>query len=326
MPVDYFEAKLALDTTSGSVVPGAVAQVFAVADTSFTSPLPIYDLTDTPMSTLTASPTGIYPAFRCPGHQQVVARAGGMLTPLTSLVGALLSVIPNPSTVTDTLALVAEAGEYRLVPRSESEGLPPDPSLAPDGAGLVVKNGVMQWLMQAAGIANAPSAWPSAFPPIQHTHGAGDITDATALGRAVLSAATAQAARQAIGAGTGNGTSNLTLGATSSTAAPGDHSHQASAIPFTPAGPITAQNLQDAVVQAASMGGSGGGTSQVQVLRYAAGQYPAFPATKPTGVVMFSLIGPVVPTSGNVVGGIPSYVGNGATQIPAEYRVNTSLA
>ncbi|WP_166905920.1 hypothetical protein [Mycobacterium sp. DL440] len=52
---------------------------------------------------------------------------------------------------------------------------------------------------------------------------AANITDATTVGRNVLKAADAAAARTAIGAGTGS--SNLALGTTSTTAAAGDHTH-----------------------------------------------------------------------------------------------------
>ena len=62
---------------------------------------------------------------------------------------------------------------------------------------------------------------PATYPPESHSHAASDISDATATGRSVLTAASQAAARQAIGAGT----SNLTLGTTSSTAAAGDHTH-----------------------------------------------------------------------------------------------------
>lgn len=50
-----------------------------------------------------------------------------------------------------------------------------------------------------------------------------DITDSTAVGRSVVKAADAAAARTAIGAGTGN--SNLALGTTGTTAAAGNHTH-----------------------------------------------------------------------------------------------------
>lgn len=50
---------------------------------------------------------------------------------------------------------------------------------------------------------------------------AANITDATTVGRNVLKAADAEAARAVIGAGT----SSLVLGSTSDTAAPGNHTH-----------------------------------------------------------------------------------------------------
>lgn len=61
---------------------------------------------------------------------------------------------------------------------------------------------------------------PSTFTPATHTHTASQISDSTATGRSVLTAADATAARAAIGAGTGN--SNLTIGTTATTAKAGN--------------------------------------------------------------------------------------------------------
>ena len=306
MADDYFDMKLAWNQAVGNIVPGAVAQVYDLSDTAFTTPLEITDLTDVPLSALIASPTGIYPAFKVPsGQTRVIAKSGTMFTPMASVEGSR-----GPK---------GDPGDPGIVDAGDSVAGQVLTSQGPDAP--------PRWQDQAggSGIAGAPSAWPATFPPSSHTHPSAQLSDASTVGKAVLTAADAQAARVAIGAGTGNGTSNLTLGSTATTAAPGNHAHNASAIAVTPAGGITATNVQDALVQAASSGGGGTGTSEVRVLRYAAGQYPAFPATKPTGVVMFTLIGPVTPTTGNIVGGIPSYVGNGSTQIPAEYRVNAGL-
>lgn len=55
-----------------------------------------------------------------------------------------------------------------------------------------------------------------------HTHTAAQISDGTATGRSVLTAASASAARAAIGAGTGDGTSDLVLGTTAGTALAGN--------------------------------------------------------------------------------------------------------
>lgn len=60
-----------------------------------------------------------------------------------------------------------------------------------------------------------------------------DITDATIVGRNVMKASDAAAARAAIGAGTGNGTSNLAIGTTSTTAMRGDASQIVTALPTT---------------------------------------------------------------------------------------------
>ncbi|MFB9778830.1 hypothetical protein [Rhodococcus baikonurensis] len=60
-----------------------------------------------------------------------------------------------------------------------------------------------------------------------------DITDATTVGRNVIKASDAAAARAAIGAGTGNGTSNLALGTTSATAMRGDANQFVTVLPTT---------------------------------------------------------------------------------------------
>ena len=57
------------------------------------------------------------------------------------------------------------------------------------------------------------------YAPASHTHESTDITDATAVGISVLTAADAATARAAIGAGT----SNLTIGTTADTAKAGDY-------------------------------------------------------------------------------------------------------
>src|SRR5690606_15809099 len=98
MATDYFDWNLALNELTGSTVPGAIAQVYAIDDTEFTTPLTITDMTDVPLATLTASPTGLYPPFKVTsGQTQVIVKSGDVITPVTSLLGALLGVIPDPS-------------------------------------------------------------------------------------------------------------------------------------------------------------------------------------------------------------------------------------
>lgn len=175
---------------------------------------------------------------------------------------------------------------------------------APAGGGT---GGVVDW--------NDPSSIlnkPDTFPPSSHQHTAGQISDSTTVGRAVLTALDAQKAREAIGAGTGSGTSNLALGSTGTTAAPGNHSHFASTLTFIPTGPLTAQNVQDAILQAANTGGVSG-ASQILIWRYSAGGWPTLPTTKPSGVLKVEAIGPSYPTT------LPGWVGLAAAQVPLSY-------
>ncbi|MEC0328685.1 hypothetical protein P4H42_03490 [Paenibacillus macerans] len=88
---------------------------------------------------------------------------------------------------------------------------------------------------------------PSTFPPAAHTHTAAQISDASAVGRSVITAADASAARTAIGAGT----SSLALGTTASTAAAGNHTHAASAITTAAITGVTGTNVQAVLAELA---------------------------------------------------------------------------
>lgn len=103
--IDYFDYALALNETTGNVVPNAVAQVFAMEDTTFATPLQVTDLTDLPMSELVASPTGIYPPFKVVGeYTQVMVRSGDVTTPITSVYGMIIGAGLDPETVSEAIA------------------------------------------------------------------------------------------------------------------------------------------------------------------------------------------------------------------------------
>lgn len=89
---------------------------------------------------------------------------------------------------------------------------------------------------------------------------AANISDSTAVGREVLTAADAATARSAIGAGTG--TSNLTLGTTSSTAKAGDYQPSASDITDATA---VGQSILTAADAAAGRTAIGAGTSSLTI-------------------------------------------------------------
>jgi hypothetical protein len=138
--MDYFDWKLALNEQTGSVVPGAVAQVFAITDTAFATPLAITDMSDVPLLNLTASPNGLYPPFKVTtGQTQVLVKSGDVVTPVTSLLGAVLGVVPDPGDGVDGQVLGVEAGEYVLVDANANEV--PDPSTGENGQILGVVAG-----------------------------------------------------------------------------------------------------------------------------------------------------------------------------------------
>lgn len=303
MADDYFDAKLALDA-SNNPVPSAIADVYAFTDTAFTTPLAITDFQDIPIAKLIASPTGIYPSFKVVGGvTQVLAKSGPMVTPLTSVQG--MKGEPgekgDPGSGVDTTT--SEPGQ---VLTSVGAGL--DPVWAPGG-------GTPSW--------DAITGKPNTYNPTTHSQPAATISDSSSVGRAVLTATDAQSARAAIGAGTGNGTSNLTLGTTSSQAMPGNRVFAASEVTFTPnpGGPLAGSSTVSAALELAAQSGSGGsGTATTYYIDFRNGQYQAFPANLPAGVKEFVARGPVQPTVSNVSGGIPSYVGLGANQVPLSYK------
>lgn len=228
----------------------------------------------------------------------------------------------------DSTALVTD-GSGQLPPFRGPDGVPVvwidlggsmrAPIVSPEASEQLLE----AWLngtVGGSGIAGAPSTWPSTFPPDAHTHPASQISDSTTVGRAVVTAVDAQAARAAIGAGTGNGTSNLAIGTTATTAAAGNHTHAAANLIFAPTGALTATDVQTAIQQAAASTGSIGGASSIFVWQYSAGAYPALPSTKPTGVLRVDAEGPVAPTVT-----LPSWIGltSGLATLRYDYAPRT---
>lgn len=96
--------------------------------------------------------------------------------------------------------------------------------------------------------------------PLAHTHTAANISDSTTVGRSVLTATDATAARTAIGAGTGS--SNLTIGTTGTTAKAGDYQPTAANISdATTIGRTVLTSLDAAAVRTAI----GAGTSNLAI-------------------------------------------------------------
>lgn len=312
---------VAYDPTTNTLVTNGAGQVYALTDTAFATPLSATDLTGTPVSIVPSSGIGVIDEFVVADQPEVNWKSGAYVIRLSSIKG-LYDLALSASTAAASALATAE---------QTAQDLADSPSVLPDGgqAGIDVlyrgsapNTGV--WAPPPTGTGGSGTGglvlWdsipdkPTTFPPSPHTHPVGQISDASAVGKAVVTAASQQAARAAIGAGTGNGTSDLQLGSTGTTAAPGNHSHAASAIAFVPVGSVTATDVQTAIAQAAQSGGVGSGTSQVQVWEYASGAYPALPATQPAGIRVLWALGPTFPTS------VPSWVGLGAGKVRLKYE------
>lgn len=322
MPTDYFDYALAIDPNAGVVIPNATAQVYAIDDVAFATPLAITDLTDSPLTQLKASPTGVFPPFKVTaGNTQVMAQTpAGLVTPLTSVFGmhgaaAEAAADAAAASAAEAAASAAQAETAGALPPGGTTGqaLVKNSDADGDAGWITLSGGGGGTVLTSYSQIIALPGYPTTFAPAPHSHTATAISDASAVGRAVMTAADAQAARAAIGAGTGNGTSNLTLGTSGTQAAPGNHTHSASAITFTPVGALTATNVQAAIEQAAASGGSGG-SAAVLVWRYGSGAYPTLPASKPAGIELVIAYGPVAPTS------VPSWIGTDVGDALGQYE------
>lgn len=296
--VFIFGPQAAVDITTGNLVKQeglAVTPYATEADAQAeTNPVAVTLAGGVPSSTVSVSAFGQTVEFSHETYYQFWLRSGDYIVHVMSFDGIIELI--------EAAAATAEAAVEDTVRSVNGE--------LPDVDGNVV--------IVAGGGGDGTTSWaelpgkPDAFPPTAHTHLRSEISDISVLARALLSDADAQAMRQRIGAGTGNGTSNLTLGTTASTAAAGNHAHSQ----YVDA--AQAADIADARIEAnGGVGGGGGG--QVLVWRYRSGAYPALPATQPAGVELVHAVGPLQPSV------LPSWVGNGASQVPAEYHYNGAL-
>lgn len=127
--------------------------------------------------------------------------------------------------------------------------------------------------------------------PTAHTHPASQVSDSTATGRSLLTAADAAAARTAIGAGT----SSLALGTTSATAKAGDYQPTAANISDSTA---TGRSVLTAASASAARAALGAGTSDLALgttgSTAKAGNYAPTLADIPAGLIL------VAPLDGSV--------------------------
>lgn len=293
-----FGPQSAVDS-SGAIVRSGEGSVYAIEDTAFATPLLVHVPGDVTTTTIRVSDLGVVETFWLDDHPDLWWVSGGVVCRLVSPTGILDAVASSAATASSAQVAAAAA---QAAAEEASAG---NPALLPLGGQVgdvlyrAAQERVGEWGAPPAGGGGGgglppsyPSTWPSTFPASAHSHTTTDISNATTLGRNLLTAASQQAAREAIGAGTGNGTSNLSIGTTASTAAAGNHTHAASAVGFTPTGGLTATSVQDAIVQAAAQGGSSVASATIDVV-YSAGAYPAQPGSAPAGVKVRHFYGPV---------------------------------
>lgn len=294
--------------------------------------IPIYDLNDNPITEITSNAFGQSSTFKADVPAGYI-KFGEILNWVFST--AVVEFALNAQSAIDIANSAATQAQQAALAVSQLEaaggalptGGTPDVDIL--WRGPTERSGV--WAPAPAttggsGIVGAPATWPQSFPADPHTHTASELRRIVGTAReplsavvlALLGASTDAAARSAIGAGVpvtgfpGFGTDNVT-------AARGDHTHTATAVGFTPAAGIQADNVQAALVNLAGKIGTGGtSTGPTIELVYSGGSYEALPATKPAGIRRINSVGPVAPIQ--VAGWVmPSWVGRGAGQVPMAY-------
>lgn len=256
-----FESQIALDQETETLARNTEGSLYAPGDTAFATPLTVTDLAGVEMTAIRANGQALLPQIRVEDHKVVIWKSGQYKTVLLSISGVVSDVQTAQEVAqqaySDVQAYIATHGTS-VIPSGGSIGQVLARSA--DGSGL-------QWVDQAAGTSTGTIG--------SHGHVLTDLTDSSSLGRSLVAASSAQAARALIGAGTGSGTSNLVLGTTWNTAAAGNHLHSQY---------VTADTLSSAIASVV-----GGGSGSIRF--YTSGGYPA--PGDATGPLLW--VGPVAP-------------------------------
>lgn len=121
--VDYFDTPVAYNPDTEDLVGGAVFQVFAADDLSFSTPLAVFEVASgASLSPLASSSVGVLPQFRVAGDPtEVILKSGSFVTRVTSVYGRKGEKgdqgdpgigVPDPSTVDDGWTLIAQGGVW----------------------------------------------------------------------------------------------------------------------------------------------------------------------------------------------------------------------
>lgn len=150
MPVqDKFEGPIAYNPAggtdgAGALVPSAEFQVFDVADSSFSTPLAVFDpATGVTINPLRSSAVGVLPDFQVAGaRREVLVRSGSFVTRLTSKYGVVFEAGLDPDTVQASITAGAQAEAARVAAVAAKDAAE---SAAAGVAGVVATNdGIMK--------------------------------------------------------------------------------------------------------------------------------------------------------------------------------------
>lgn len=154
MPVqDKFEGPIAYNPAggedgAGALVPSAEFQVFDVADSSFSTPLAVFDpATGVTINPLRSSAVGVLPDFQVAGaRREVLVRSGSFVTRLTSKYGVVFEAGLDPETVQAAIAAGTAAESARA---AAVEAKTDAEAAAADVAAVVATNdGIMKAVLE----------------------------------------------------------------------------------------------------------------------------------------------------------------------------------
>lgn len=200
MTVHLYEQFVAINS-AGTRAAFAEFSAYAPADTSFTTPLDVFDAAGVPMATVDANGEGIVQPYGADGYLFIVLKSGDFIFPRVSAQGLVNEVTAAAAAATQALA---DLEQYILDHPAGSGG----------------GSGIADW----AEVAGLPGFPVGGFAQTGHTHVFDNLRkpDGSSLPQFMLDflkATDAPAALAKIGGAAGTGTSNVTVNGTLSGAA-----------------------------------------------------------------------------------------------------------
>lgn len=268
----------AVDPSTNQVVRDAVGQVYAVTDTTFSTPLTVTDLSGVPMTSVKVGPLGVTEQFVTTDQPEVNWKSGSFViylwspmsmieaTQSASASAALSASAAEASRQAAIQALAESSGVATFIPNTAEGWAVSTVVLLPDQPGYATNTGEIR-------VGNGSSTW-SGLPAWGGSGGGTASVDTLlgtgATGRNVMKAADQTTARAAIGAGT----SSLVIGTGATNAKAG--------------------NWQPAVAEVTGLGVEL--TNRELLIRWQPGVgWPARPATYPFGALFISTNDPAAP-------------------------------